>query len=139
MRHRRARNAALLLGAGLGGFLDGIVLQQISQGHQMLSTRWFQLALWLFALAGVFLLRSAVRGAGPMPSARGFTGYLLVGWGAFNVVEAIADRVPAVDWIFLGLGVGLIVLGLALRERLPLPAGVEAERRSGADRRAAWR
>jgi len=26
-----------------------------------------------------------------------------------------------------------------LRERLPLPAGVEAERRSGADRRAAWR
>ena len=139
MRYRRARNAALLLGVGLGGFLDGIVLQQISQGHQMLSTRWFQLALWLITLAGVFLLRSAVRGAGPMPSARGFTGYLLVGWGAFNVVEAIVDRGPAVDWIFLGLGVGLVVLGLALRERLPLPAGVEAERRSGADRRAAWR
>jgi len=139
MRHRRARNAALLLGAGLGGFLDGIVLQQVSHGHQLLSTRWLQLALWLTALAGVFLLRSAVRGAGPMPSARGFTGYLLAGWGAFNVVEAIVDRAPAVDWIFLGLGVGLIVLGLALRERLPLPAGVEAERRSGADRRAAWR
>jgi len=156
MRHRRARNAALLLGVGLGGFIDGIVLHQIAHWHQMLSTRvppgsieamktnmaadgWFHLATWLVTLAGVFLLRSAVRGAGPMPSARGFSGYLLVGWGAFNVVEAIADRVPAVDWVFLGLGVGLIVLGLALRERLPLPAGVEAERRSGADRRAAWR
>jgi uncharacterized membrane protein len=170
MRYKRARNAALLLGAGLGGFLDGIALHQIAHWHQMLSTRvppatleamkqnmaadgWFHLAAWLVTLASVFLLRSAVRGAGPMPSARGFTGYLLIGWGAFNVVEGIVDHhllelhhvrdlpahLPAYDWIFLALSLGLIVLGLALRERLPLPAGVESERRSGADRRAAWR
>jgi len=31
MRYERARNAAVLLGVGLGGFLDGIPL------HQMLS------------------------------------------------------------------------------------------------------
>ena len=87
MRHRRARNAALLLGVGLGGFLDGIVLQQVSHGHQLLSTRWHQLAL-AGRLAGVFL-RSAVRGAGPMPAGAG-AGYLLVGWEAF--VVAIATR-----------------------------------------------
>ena len=39
MRYRRARNAALLLGVGLGGFLDGIVLHQIAHWHQMLSAR----------------------------------------------------------------------------------------------------
>lgn len=37
MRYERARNAAFLLGVGLGGFLDGIILHQIAHWHQMLS------------------------------------------------------------------------------------------------------
>lgn len=171
MRYSRARNAALLLGVGLGGFLDGIVLHQIAHWHQMLSARvppatmeamqrnmaadgWFHLATWLVTLAGVFVLRSAVRGAGPLPSAQGFIGYLLIGWGGFNLAEGVIDHhllelhhvrdlpahVPMYDWLFLLIGgVGLLALGFALRERRPLSAAAEAERRSGTDRRAAYR
>jgi len=170
MRYRRARNAALLLGVGLGGFLGGIVLHQIAHWHQMLSARvppasmeamkqnmvadgWFHLATWLVTLAGVFLLRSAIRGAGPMPSTRGFSGYLLIGWGAFNLIEGVIDHhlldlhhvrdlpahVPLYDWLFLLLSVGVVILGFTLRDRLPPSAALEAERRSGLDRRENWR
>ena len=128
MRHKRAITAAVLLGIGMGGFIDGIALHQIAHWHQMLSAVMppetldtmklnmqadglFHLATWLITLAGVLVLRSAVRGAGPIPSTRGFIGYLLIG------------------------GVGLIVLGFVLRDRLPASARVEAERRSGLDRR----
>jgi uncharacterized membrane protein len=147
--NQRARTAALLLGVGLGGFIDGIVLHQIAHWHQMLSAvappesmqamqrnmvadGWFHLAMWIVTLAGVLVLRSAVRGAGPIPSTRGFVGYLLIGWGGFNLVEGIA----LYSWLFLLVGgVGLIVLGFVLRDRLPASARVEAERRSGLDRR----
>ena len=171
MRHTRARNAALLLGVGLGGFLDGIVLHQIAHWHQMLSARipphtietmkhnmsadgWFHLAMWVVTLAGILLLRSAVLGAGPLPSTSGFLGFMLMGWGAFNLLEGIVDHhllqlhhvrdlpahVPMYDWLFLLLGgLGLLALGFALRERYPPSAAVEAERRSGTDRRRAPR
>jgi uncharacterized membrane protein len=33
-----------------------------------------------------------VRGAGRLPSTRSFCGYLLIGWGAFNLVEGIVDH-----------------------------------------------
>jgi uncharacterized membrane protein len=104
MRYERARNAALLLGVGLGGFLDGIVLHQIAHWHQMLSAvvppdsveaikrnmvadGWFHMATWLFTAAGVALLWSAARGAGRLPSTRSLSAYLLLGWGAFNFLE----------------------------------------------------
>src|SRR5919109_1453482 len=35
--HRKAQRAAMVLGIGLGGFVDGIVLHQIVQWHNMLS------------------------------------------------------------------------------------------------------
>jgi uncharacterized membrane protein len=35
--HRKAQWAGLLLGIGLGGFVDGIVLHQILQWHNMVS------------------------------------------------------------------------------------------------------
>jgi uncharacterized membrane protein len=168
MRYERARNAALLLGVGLGGFLDGITLHQIAQWHQMLSATlppetmeamkrnmaadgWFHLATWLVTALGVFLLWSAVRGAGRLPSTRSFCGYMLAGWGGFNLVEGIVDHhllelhhvrdlpahVPLYDWLFLLIGgVGLIVVGLALRDGLGRPAPANVERRSGVDRRS---
>ena len=171
MRATKIRNAALLLGIGLGGFLDGIVLHQIAHWHQMLSARippqsmeamkynmsadgWFHLATWLATLAGILFLRSAVQGAGPLPSTRGFIGLMLMGWGAFNLVEGIVDHhllelhhvrdlpahVPMYDWLFLLIGgAGLIALGFVLRDRLPASARVEAERRSGYDRRLSAR
>lgn len=135
MANQRACIAALLLGAGLGGSLDGLVLHRIEHWHQML--------LWAATLAGVLVLRSAVRGSGPIPSTRGFIGYLLIGWGAFNLVEGIVDlpaHVPLYDWAFLLIGgAGLIGFGLMLRERLPASARAEAERRSGFDRRLSAR
>lgn len=168
MRYQKARNAALLLGVGMGGFLDGIVLHQIAQWHQMLSAAvppetmeamkrnmaadgWFHLATWTVTLAGLLVLWSAVRGAGRLPSTRSFCGYLLVGWGAFNLVEGIVDHhvlelhhvrdlplhVPLYDWVFLLLGgVGFILAGLAMLDGLGRPAPLGAERRSGLDRRS---
>ena len=35
--HRKAQYAGIVLGIGLGGFVDGIVLHQIVQWHHMLS------------------------------------------------------------------------------------------------------
>ena len=151
MHNQRARAAGLLLGVGLGGFIDGIVLHQIAHWHQMLSAvlppdsmqamqrnmvadGWFHLAMWVVTLAGVLVLRSAVRGSGPIPSARGFTGYLLIGWGAFNLLEGIVDHhlldlhhvrdlpahVPMYDWLFLLVGGGgVLALGIAMRDRAP--------------------
>lgn len=168
MRYQRARNAALLLGVGLGGFLDGIVLHQIAQWHQMLSAAvppetmeamkrnmaadgWFHLATWLVTLAGVAVLWSAVRGPGRLPPTRSMCGYLLAGWGAFNLVEGIVDHhllelhhvrdlpfhVPLYDWVFLlAGGVGFVLAGLAMIDRGARPVPLDAERRSGFDRRA---
>jgi uncharacterized membrane protein len=105
----RARTAALLLGIGLGGFVDGIVLHQVVQWHQMLSAivppdtmdamklnmmadGAFHLATWTITLAGVLVLWSAARRRVPLPSTRGFFGDMLVGWGGFNVVEGIVNH-----------------------------------------------
>lgn len=109
MRYERARNAAVLLGIGLGGFLDGITLHQIAHWHQMLSAMlppetmdamkrnmvadgWFHMATWMVTVVGMFLLWGAVRGAGRLPSTRTFCAYLLIGWGGFNLVEGIVNH-----------------------------------------------
>jgi uncharacterized membrane protein len=168
MRHRKIRAAALLLGIGLGGFLDGIVLHQIAHWHQMLSARvppatveamqrnmaadgWFHLATWIVTFAGVLALWSGMRGPGRLLSSRGFAGYMLVGWGAFNVAEGLVNHhilalhhvrdlpthVAFYDWAFLIVSGGLILFGLALRDprdRVPAPL---IERR-GRDRRLAY-
>lgn len=170
MRYEKVRAGAVLLGVGLGGFLDGIVLHQIAQWHQMLSATlppdtmqamrqnmaadgWFHLATWLITLAGVFVLWRGIRGAGRLPSTRTICGYMLIGWGWFNLVEGTINHhvlelhhvrdLPAYnevyDWVFIILGgIGLILAGLALRDgrhRVPAPV-IERERRSG-DRRMA--
>jgi uncharacterized membrane protein len=166
MRYARVRTAALLLGVGLGGFLDGIVLHQIAHWHQMLSAQvppetvealrsnmtadgWFYLATWTVTLAGVLVLWSAVRGPGRLPATRTLFGYMLVGWGAFNLVEGIVahhifelhhvhdlpTHVELYDWAFLILSGALILLGLALRDGRDRVPG---ERRTGRDRRLAY-
>jgi uncharacterized membrane protein len=107
--HRRARNAGFLLGLGLGGFMDGILLHQILQWHNMLSSRvppmsmeamrsnmsadgWFQVGVWLLTLAGVLLLWSAARHPVSLPPLRYFVGLLFGGWGVFNLVEGTIDH-----------------------------------------------
>lgn len=131
---RRRVSAGLVLGVGLGGFMDGIALHQIAHWHNMGSAvlpphtmeamrqnmRWdglFHLGTWLITLAGVWLLWRDAR-EGTAPPARVFAGQMLLGWAAFNLVEGIIDHhllqlhhvrdlpvhVPLYDWAFLLVG-----------------------------------
>jgi uncharacterized membrane protein len=80
-RLRRFVAAGLMLGVGLGGFVDGIVLHQILQWHHMLTstaaysdatvqdlevnTLWdglFHASTWVFVVVGLYLLWRAWRG-----------------------------------------------------------------------------
>jgi uncharacterized membrane protein len=103
----------LLLGVGLGGFADGIVLHQILQWHHLLTdyggydsfprssvgdletnTLWdglFHAATWLFVAAGLALLWRA-RSEGRARNGRRFVGLMLAGWGLFNLVEGVVDH-----------------------------------------------
>ena len=105
--------AAILLGLGLGGFIDGIVLHQILQWHHMLTdygshssfptatvaslednTLWdglFHLSTWVFVTVGVFALWRVLV-AGYRVTWRGLLGLLLVGWGIFNMAEGVVDH-----------------------------------------------
>jgi uncharacterized membrane protein len=102
-------SAGMLLGIGLGGFIDGILLHQLLQWHNMLSgvrpptnlvdmkynMVWdgvFHVFTWLMAALGVW--RLWVAGASPDTpwSARSFTGSLFLGWGLFNFVEGLIDH-----------------------------------------------
>jgi uncharacterized membrane protein len=101
--------AGILLGAGLGGFVDGIVLHQILQWHNMLSGQlppdtlvrakvnmyWdglFHAAVWVLTVVGLAMLWSATGRADVPHSGRTLLGGLLLGWGLFNVVEGIIDH-----------------------------------------------
>lgn len=110
---RRLTAGGLLLGLGLGGFVDGIVLHQILQWHHMLSdygtyqgrfpdltvqglednTLWdglFHAATWVFVVVGLFVLWPAIDGR-RLPT-RHLTGLLLAGWGLFNLVEGLVNH-----------------------------------------------
>jgi len=104
-----AKGPGTLLGMGLGGFVDGIVLHQIMHWHNMGSAvlppttleamqenmRWdglFHAAVWVLTVVGVYRLLGAAREARPLPGTVGFTGQLLLGWGIFNLVEGIIDH-----------------------------------------------
>ena len=109
-RPRPRRTPGIVLGIGLGGFVDGIVLHQILHWHNMGSSvlppttmeamqqnmqwdGWFHLLMLLITIAGVFLLlREATQGR-QLPVKRGLAGQMMVGWGGFNVVEGVVDHV----------------------------------------------
>jgi uncharacterized membrane protein len=110
-RRGSIRLPAIVLGVGLGGFLDGIVLHQILQWHHMLSstadypattvrgleinTLWdglFHAATYVFVASGLFMLWSHGREGGLAWSWKTLAAWMLVGWGLFNVVEGIVDH-----------------------------------------------
>ena len=143
----RARRPLLLTGFGLGAFADGIVLHQVLQWHHLVveyrdaddlagleaNTFWdgvFHVAAWLVVVAGLLWLLAERSN----PSALGLRraiGHLLIGWGAFHVVDQVvfhlllqAHHIRMVedyqlyDWGYTAIGVVLIGLGLRLaRER----------------------
>lgn len=148
--------AGVLLGTGLGGFVDGIVLHQILQWHNMLSSKiaptdlvamkqnmlWdgvFHAATWLMTAAGLALLWRAGQRSDVPWSTRAFVGALALGWGLFNVVEGIIDHHllglhhvhPGRDE--LAWDVGFLVFGamLAAGGTLLIRAGKRDERTRG--------
>ena len=102
---------AFVLGLGLGGFIDGIVLHQVLQWHHLLSDTGdhpmdtvtgleantladgiFHLATWILVAAGVALTIRAWRRRELAPPWRTHLGLMLAGWGVFNVVEGVVDH-----------------------------------------------
>jgi uncharacterized membrane protein len=100
-----------LMGVGLGGFIDGIVLHQLLQWHHILTDTGdhpmttvkgleantfadgvFHLSTWLFVAAAMALTLSAWQQRRLAPPWRAHFGLLLMGWGMFNLVEGIIDH-----------------------------------------------
>jgi uncharacterized membrane protein len=101
--------AGVLMGAGLGGFADGILLHQILQWHNMLSAQmppndlvsakinmawdgYFHLAVWILTLIGLGILWGAGSRRDVPWSGKTFVGSLILGWGLFNLIEGIIDH-----------------------------------------------
>jgi len=106
-----SRAPGFVLGLGLGGFIDGIVLHQILQWHHMLSDTgshpvdtvagleantladgFFHLATWVLVTIAMLLILSAWRRGELAPPWRVHVGLVLAGWGAFNLVEGLVDH-----------------------------------------------
>lgn len=102
-------SAAAVLGIGMGGFTDGIVLHQILQWHEMLTARipadsvtaksvnmfWdgiFHAFTLLTSLLGVYLLWKLLQKENINRSGYLLSGGMLGGWGLFNLVEGIIDH-----------------------------------------------
>jgi uncharacterized membrane protein len=136
----RAHLPPVVIGVGIGGFFDGIVLHQILQWHHMVSNRVspgtleglqfntlidgvFHQAMWLITLTGVVLLYRRLAYPPPRPGPS-LIGGILVGFGLFNVADSVVfhwtlnlhNIRPGPDWFvydvgFFLWGVGMIVIG----------------------------
>ncbi len=105
------------MGIGLGGFVDGIVLHQILQWHNMVSNWYppttmetmsfnmvwdgvFHAFVWIVTLIGALLLWSAAFHRDVIPSLQTFVGQMILGWGLFNLIEGIIDhQILAVHYV----------------------------------------
>lgn len=141
------RLPGIVLGVGMGGFADGILLHQLLQWHHMLSstnqdrigvkyynphtvsglemnTLWdgvFHTVCWLAVLLGLAVLYARVTHARRRVwTSRVLWGWMLVGWGLFNLVEGVLDHhILAIHHVYAGEGqvwwdIGFLVLGALL-------------------------
>lgn len=136
------KTGGVLLGIGLGGFFDGIVLHQILQWHHLVSEHYlptslqnlkintladglFHLLTWVVTLLGLLYLWKGTRGEHQHFSSKKLVGALLAGWGGFNLVEGLIDHQilgihhvrSGPDWLLYDVGFliwGLLMLLLGL-------------------------
>jgi uncharacterized membrane protein len=146
---RRVRSGSLappglLLGVGLGGLFDGIVLHQILQWHHLVSTPTpptdlralevntladglFHILAWVVVVVGLSILRGSADVLTSPGGGRQMAGAVLVGWGSFNLVEGVVDHHllnlhhvrPGPDQLvydlgFLAWGAVMVAIGVAL-------------------------
>ena len=140
--------AGLSLGIGMGGFVDGILFHQLLQLHNMLSARipntdylgvkvnmvWdgvFHAGVWAITAVGISLLwRAGRRRDDANLMGRLLAGSLLIGWGAFNLVEGVIDHhllqlhhvyeamgLSVWDYAFLAWGAAMVLAGRLLARR----------------------
>jgi uncharacterized membrane protein len=135
--------AGLVLGFGMGGFLDGIILHQLLQWHHFISniypsttiqaleinTLWdgiFHSATYIVTLVGLILLWRAANRTDVVQSPRMIFGAFLMGMGSFNVFDSIVNHwilqihhirsgtnQLAYDLGFFAIGIVLAVVGQA--------------------------
>ncbi|WP_208797404.1 DUF2243 domain-containing protein [Flavobacterium limi] len=101
--------ASMVLGIGIGGFIDGIVLHQILQWHEMLSNKiapvtvitkntnmfWdgiFHLFTLVVTIIGIWLLWKVLQRKYTSKFHRLLTGGMLLGWAIFNLLEGILNH-----------------------------------------------
>ena len=131
----------LLLGLGLGGFVDGILLHQVFQWHHLLTATGtsvatveglerntladgvFHAATWVLVVAGTVAMLAAWRRGRTPPPWRAQLGLVLMGWGVFNLVEGVVDHHllgvhhvrddigGPLSWDLGFLALGLVLLG----------------------------
>ena len=148
-----------MLGRGLGGFIDGIVLHQVLQWHHMLTgdnggermdtvagleantlvDGLFHLATWILVAAATILLLRAWRRGDLAPPWRMHFGLVLAGWGVFNLVEGLIDHQllgihHVRDDLGAPLGWDLAFLGLGALLAVGGAALAAPRRRTGARR-----
>lgn len=100
--------AGFLLGFGLGGFFDGILLHQILQWHHLLSALdgatfrdiraqiladgLFHAAMYGIAASGLWLLWRVRASFAAPGSGRRLLGDVMVGFGAWHIVDAVLSH-----------------------------------------------
>jgi uncharacterized membrane protein len=144
-------SSGILLGTGLGGFIDGIVLHQILQWHNMLSSvrpptdivamkynmLWdglFHAFTWIMTAAGLARLWRAGQRPDVPWSTRTFVGSLAMGWGLFNAIEGLIDHhLLGIHHVHPGEGQLAWDLGFIASGLLMIVAGWAAIRAGRAD------
>ncbi len=103
--------AGLLIGAGVAGLMDGIVLHQILQWHHLIchmgrceptsiadlkhkdvQDGWFHAVMLLLVMSGLTLLYGQAGRAVSASAGRTLTGATLLGFGLFEFFEGLIDH-----------------------------------------------
>jgi uncharacterized membrane protein len=102
-------SAGIFLGLGLGGFFDGIVFHQLLQWHHVVSGWYpinspenlklnifwdgiFHSGTYVLVLTGLFILWRSAHRLHRNWLNMSLIGSVLVGWGAFNLVEGTLNH-----------------------------------------------